>query len=121
MPITLPNSGLVCPEVGDPQAQACQQIKDLYAYVDNLPTADEIDVNECVSLVSTNWLLQGTDPLCKNFKQTISVPPNANPFKSSMSIIDESGAVVNLCIEVVSASTICVFTNTPGNYELIFG
>jgi hypothetical protein len=120
MPITLPNSGLVCPEAGDPSAQACDQIKALFAYVDNLPTDTDIQENPCVSLVSINWLIQG-DPAFKNFKQTVTVPDNVNPFKSAMRVVSETGEVVNLCIEIDSFSTVCVYTNTVGNYQLIFG
>lgn len=120
MPITLPNSGLVCPEVGDPNLEACRQLKELFTYVDTLPTSDDLIVNPCVDLVSINWVVQG-DPTCKEFKQTISIPVGVNPYKSAITIVDDNGCVVNLCMEIVSVSSLCVITNTPGNYQITFG
>lgn len=120
MPITLPNSGLVCPEQGDSTTQACEQIKALFGYVDTLPTDVDIEDNACVDLLSTSWVVEG-NPDDKVFKQTITVPAGVNAIKSSMSVIDENGCVVSLCIEVATVSTICVFTNSPVNYSLVFG
>ena len=86
MPITLPNSGLVCPEPGDPNLQACEQIKELFTYVDALPTEEDLTENPCVALPSINWVLQGSEA-AKNYKQTVAVPANVNPYKSSLSIL----------------------------------
>lgn len=123
MPITLPNTGLVCPEQGDPNAQACQQIKALFTHVDSLPTNDNTVQNPCVDLFSANWAIetsQNFDSTCRQFKQTIIIPLGVDPFKSNMTIIDEQGCVVNLEIEVISQTSLCVRTNTPGNYQLVF-
>lgn len=119
MPITLPNSGLVCPEASDPHLQACEQIKALFTYVDSLPTTSDIEDNPCVQLASLNWVSQGPAD-CKEFKQTVNVPIGVNPYKSSISIIDANGAKVYLCIENVSVTTVCVYTNTPDEYQMVF-
>jgi hypothetical protein len=123
MPITLPNTGLICPEQGDPNAQACQQLKELFIYIDTLPSADDQLENPCVNLIATNWVLEVTDDLdasCRQFKQTITVPTGVNPFKSNMTIIDDDSCITNLEIEVQTVSTLCVRTNDPGNYQVIF-
>lgn len=128
MAITLLNSGLQCPEVGENPVQACEMIKELYRAFDivyaqvnsggggtgTTPT----DANVVQNIPSTNWLLVDAD--CKIYTQTITLPSGIDAFKSSYIIRDASGEIVNLCTTIIGSTTIEIETCEPGNYTIVY-
>lgn len=124
MPTTLPN-GLTCPDPGDSNAQACAWIKELFVAVDGIQEQLEeevIETPECQAVPLANWNLQGlpADASCRVYKQTLTVPVGVDATKAGMSVFTASGESVTPCIEVTSSSTICIFTNSPADYTIVY-
>lgn len=122
MPQNLPN-GLVCPERGDNNDLACEQVKALFVAVDALQTivGDGTDPNETQkqNISAGGWLLNGPAD-CKVYTQTITVPAGVDPACMIFQAYDSNGNLVFLDVTVTGPGTITLQTNTPTSYTGVY-
>lgn len=117
MPITLPNTGLICPELGDSQVDACNQLKALFTYVDTIDDPTAVP-NETSTAPSGSWSLVG-DADCAVYTQNVAAPSGVSPANKSISIYDAAGNKVNMCYRVTGALVI-LESNTPDTYTIVY-